>query len=401
MRGTVLVACTLFSFLFACGGGDKKAVEKPTTDDEEVTEDKPRAETPEDREKKRRQQAAAIIPEGSSCLPPSLKEENAPRLELGADGIDAVVCAIDSDGERLLGTIGCWKVNLNTGKLTFKDREPLPGRSVTVKLRERCARGYCLPKAATAEGDIAHMATNLDRSKVAMLVGEEVHLFDGKSKAHESSFSIRGDKGVSNDPTAVHFVGETLIVEGADQGPYAAVWVFKSDGTQVGPVTQLGGKDPKPVSTHGGSFSILDKNRIGVAEKGMATLTAYDVATGARAKLVRKVPKLSCKAAEVDAFWVDGDKVTDKCRASIEKASGHLIGASVIAGARSLLVLFRGSRLGELGVLDPKTLAEKSVIKMPWCEADGGGADDSAETTKKTTRGPVKASSADPEAGGE
>jgi len=29
----------------------------------------------------------------------------------------------------------------------------------------------------------------------------------------------------------------------------------------------------------------------------------------------------------------------------------------------------RGPRLGELAVIDAKTLAEKKSIKMPWCDA--------------------------------
>jgi hypothetical protein len=192
--------------------------------------------------------------------------------------------------------------------------------------------------------------------------------------------------------------------------------VFKTDGTKVGPITMLGAKDNKPLSTHHGSFSILDKTRVAVGYRGMETLNTYDITTGARAKLVRKVPKLSCKPAELDAYWVDGDKVTDKCKASIEKASGHLMGGTVVAGGKSLLILLRGNRLGELAVVDPKSLAEKSVLKMPWC--DGAAADKAADAgaekeapaeekaadkakKKSTTRGAVQADSADPQEGGE
>jgi hypothetical protein len=39
-------------------------------------------------------------------------------------------------------------------------------------------------------------------------------------------------------------------------------------------------------------------------------------------------------------------------------------------------VLLRGPRLGELAVMDNKSLAEKSVIKMPWCDAGGAKAAD-------------------------
>jgi hypothetical protein len=190
--------------------------------------------------------------------------------------------------------------------------------------------------------------------------------------------------------------------------------VFKADGTQVGPITQLGGKDAKPVSTHHGSFSILDKTRVGVSEKGMEIMTTYDVNNGARAKLVRKVGKLNCKPAELDAYWVDGDKVTDKCKESISKASGALMGATVVAGAKNFLVLMRGDRLGQLAVLDAKSLAEKTdkAIKMPWCDAAGGGGEakpaekasapaDEKGPKKPATRGAAPAESSDPQEGGE
>lgn len=379
--------------LVGCGGGGKKEVAEPS-DDDDLAMQKPKPQ-PEDPETVRRRLIHSIVPEGSSCLPASLKEEGAPRLELAAVGKDAVVCAIDEQPDRLLGPVGCWKVDLASGKLEYKAPEPLPARGFSVMLEGKCARGYCLPSEPSSS--IVSFAKNLDGKKVAILAGDDVHIFDAESKAHESSFSVRGDKGVTNDPKAVHFLGERIVVEGADQGPYAAAWVFKIDGAAVGPITMLGAKDNKPISSYKGSFSILDKVRVAIGHHGMATLNTFDVNTGARAKLVRKVDKLACKPAEIDAYFVDGDKVTDKCRASIEKASGHLIGATVVAGAKNFLVLLRGNRLGELAVMDAKSLAEKSVIKMPWCGADSGddASADAGPKKKSTTRG------ADPQEGGE
>ncbi len=408
MRGHLAVRYVLLGLLVACGGGDKKKVEKPSNDDVEVKAP-PKKETEEDRAKKRLSQAHEIVPEGSSCLPTALKEENAPRLELGASGRDALICAVDQDKDRLLGPVGCWKVNVTNGKLEYKDPAPLPGRGFAVKLHEKCAWGYCLPEAP--QSDTVHMAWNLDGTKVAVLADEQVHLFDAASKAHESAFSIRGDKGVTNQPREIYFVADVILVEGADEGANANVFVFKSDGTAVGPIMGLGGKPEKAVSVHHGSVSVLDKTRVALAEKGMEFLHTYDVTNGARAKLVRKVPKLSCKKAELDAYWVDGDKVTDKCKESILKASGHLMGADVVAGGKSHLVLLRGDRLGQLAIVDNKSLAEKSKLDMPWCGAEGGGddagggakADADAKDTKKksTTRGAVPAASSDPQEGGE
>ncbi len=413
MRGYGFVLYSLSALLVACGGGGKKPVEKPTADTS--AKPAPKVETEADREQKRHAVAATIVPEGSSCLPTSFKDENAPRLELAAIGKDAVVCAIDEQRDRLLGPIACWKVDLVTGKLEYKAAEALPGRGYSVLVDGSCARGYCLPKEPTNK--VVSIAKNLDGTKVAVLADDDVHVFNAETKAHESSFSIRGDKGVTGTPAEVHFVSESILVEGGE-GPSSAVWVFKADGTQVGPITHLGGKEEKPVSTHHGSFSILDKTRVGVSEKGMETLTTYDVNNGARAKLVRKVPKLNCKPAELDAYWVDGDKVTDKCKDSIAKASGALMGATVVAGAKSLLVLLRGDRLGQLAVLDAKSLAEKTdkAIKMTWCDgaaAEAPKAEKAADekaakaapaappAKKPATRGAAPKDSSDPQEGGE
>ena len=374
MRGYALVNHALLGFLLACGGGGgNKPVKKPTNDTK--VDSKP--ETEADREAKRKKLAHEIVPEGSACLPASLKADNAPRLELGAAGRDALVCAIDQDRERLLGAVACWKLDVLSGKLEYKDPAPLPGRGMSVHPDDKCARGYCLPQAP--KSNVVSIAHNLDGSKVAVLADDEVHLFNADTKAHESSFSIRGDKGVTNEAKAVHFVADKILVEGGDEGAYSAVWVFKTDGAPVGPITSLGGKEEKPISTHHGSFSILDKNRVAVAEKGLEMLTTYDVNTGARAKLVRKLPKLSCKPAELDAYWVDGDKVPDKCKDSIIKASGPLMGGTVVAGGKSLVILLRGSRLGEIAIVDNKSLAEKSKLQMPWCDGAGGGKDDAGK----------------------
>lgn len=394
--------------LISCGGGSKKPPKKPVTTKKVPATVKP-AETEEDREHKRVTAAHAIVPDGASCLPQGLKDNTAPRLELAAIGSDAVVCALDTDEARLLGAVACWKIDLASGALTYIPATPLPGRGISVLLDGRCARGFCLPKDVTAPSSkIARMAWNSDRSKVAVLVGDDMHIYDASSKAHESSFSIRGTKGVTNDPTAVHWVGDTLFVEGADQGPFSAVWAFKADGTAVGGIEAIGAKDGKPISTFGGSFSLLDKTRVAVAEQGFSTLTVYETGSGQRSKLVRKLTKPPCKNDEVDAYWKDeNDKVGAKCKDALQKGFAHLQGATAVAGSKNFLVMLRGPRLGELAVMDAKTLAEKKSIKLPWCDGGSGGAAGAAienAPAKATTRAPTKKAKGvdeDPDAGGE
>ncbi|MEJ7599537.1 MAG: hypothetical protein WKG01_16640 [Kofleriaceae bacterium] len=393
--------------LLACGGDDKKKVKAPKVTKSGKKQPPPKSETEEDREARRLKAAHGIVAEGSTCLPASLKAPGAPRLSLAAIGSDAVVCAIDTDAERLLGPIACWKVDLASGELAYQPGKPLPGRGFKVSLDNGCARGYCVP--TEVKGDTAHIAWG-GGGKVVVVAGDEAHVFDTETKEHQSTFSVRGDKGLTNEPSGVHWVGDSIFVEGKDEGPSAAVWVFKPDGTAVGPIQGIGGKDPKPLSTYGGSFSLLDKSRVAIAEQGFSTVTIYESDTGKRVKLVRKLGKAPCKTAEVDAFWHDQD-VPAKCKDYMSKSFGHLVGAEAVAGSKNFLVLLRGSRAGELAVLDSKTLAEKKSIKLPWCEADGGGERGDAngaskdekkpERKKSTTRGAQPKGDEDPDAGGE
>ena len=258
------------------------------------------------------------------------------------------------------------------------------------------------------------MTWHPDGAKVAVVVGDDLHLYDAASKVHEKTFPIRGEKGVTGTPTAVHWVGDMLYIE-ASAG---AVFAFKTDGTPVGAIEAIG--TTKPASTIGGSFSILDKTRVAVAEQGFSTMTIYEGDTGKRSKLVRKLTKPPCKAEELTAYWDGNAGVGPKCKDHMTKNFDHLVGATAVAGSKSLVVTLRGPRLGELGLVDPKSLAEKSSLKLPWCSArgataGGGGASDAAapadkdtdsktEPKKAMTRGPAPkggAKTEDPCAGGE
>ena len=102
-------------------------------------------------------------------------------------------------------------------------------------------------------------------------------------------------------------------------------------------------------------------------------MVTYEVASGKRAKLVRKLPKTPCKPAETEAYWSGSlDKVPDKCKGHMEKHFAHLVGADAVAGKKNLLVLLRDPRLGDLAVMDARTLAESRAIRLPWCSEEEG-----------------------------
>jgi hypothetical protein len=369
---TVLVPVALG----ACGGGKKK-VEEPKDEEPQLKQPVQAPETEEDREKKRHAEAIAIIPEGSTCLPPELRSPTAPRLELAAIDSGAVVCAVDQDRTRLLGAVGCWSVDVHSGELKYQPPSPLPGRGIAVQLDDRCARGFCLPKDAKVPTDpVAFMTWNLDNSKVAVLAGDNVHIFDAASKAHESTFSIRGDKGVTSEPTAIDWNGDALFVEASD-GTTSPVFVFKPDGTALGAIEAIGSSPAKPtvLSTKNGSFMLLESKRVAISEQGLTSVTTYEIENGKRAKMVRKLPAGPCKKDELDASWHDpAAQVSPKCKDYVSKTFAPFIGADAVAGSKNFLVLLRGPRLGELAGIEPKTLLEKRTIKMPWCDQQGGGA---------------------------
>jgi hypothetical protein len=362
--------------LSGCGGG-KKAPKDPVVKGGSSKTPPPEPETEEEREKKRQAAARQLVPEGSNCLTDALKGGSAPRLELAAINGQAVICAIDHERDRMLGPVACWKVDVQTGDLEYQKPAPIPGRGFPAKLEERCARGYCLPKDAKAAAKIAHITWSPDGSKVAMNVGDDIHLYDASSKARESSFSIRGDKGVASEPTRLYWVGDSIFVEASDGATNSPVWVFKAaDGAQMGALEGIG-KGAKPLSTHGGSFVILDENRVAITEQGFSSVVTYEVVSGKRAKLVRKLPKTPCKAEETDAYWADqADKVPAKCKEHMVKNFAHLVGADAVAGKKNLLVLLRDERLGEMAVMDAKTLAESKAIRLPWCSDEAGGKSD-------------------------
>lgn len=371
---SVIYGAVVGGVLVLAGCGHKKEAKKPTSKAvvKDATPPPPPPETEADREAKRATAAAAIIPDGSTCLPESLKQPGAPRLELGAVDNAITLCAIDQDKSRLLGPVGCFTVDVGTNALTYKKPAPIPGLGFDVKMDDHCARGFCLPAESVVPADqVAHITWNIDGTKVAVLAGDMVHLFDAGTKAHESAFAIRGDKGVVGETRGIDWVAGDIFVVGGDKDA-PGVWVFKAaDGTAVGAIEELGGKPGTPLLMKGGALSILDKTRIGLSQAGLSTLTVYDTEGGKRAKAVRKVPKAPCKPEDMDAYWKDPAGVADaKCKDAMDKAFGYFVGASGFAGSKNLVFALRGPRLGELGLVDPKSLTEqKKVIKLPFCEA--------------------------------
>ena len=257
-----------------------------------------------EREAERRKAATAIVPAGSACLPNELRSPSAPRLELAAIGSSAVVCAIDQNPARLLGPVACWTVQIsgeNPGAITYTEPVPLPGRGMPVTLDGRCARSYCLPNDAAVPADsIAQIVWSEEAERVAVLAGDTVHVYNAATKAHERSFSIRGDRGVTSEPIAIYWNGNAIFIE-ASNHTTSPIWVFKLDGTALGPIEAVTGTTVP--STRHGSFLLLRPDRVAISEDGFSTLTTYEPETGKRTRLTRKLRASTCKKTELDVLW--------------------------------------------------------------------------------------------------
>lgn len=345
--------------LTGCPSSKPPARPKPPT--KRVDSPPPPVETEAEREAKRLEAAHAIIPKDSTCLPVALHKKQSPRLELAAIGADAILCAYDTQRNRLLGPVGCWKINLGDGTLSYREPAPLPGIGFSLRIEESCVRGFCLPKEVELPSDkVAHMAYNLDGTKAAVLASDQISVFDTKTRTREGGFSIKGVGQVS----ALHHVGDTLFVEAGEEGK-RRIYQFKEDGTKLGAIS-----DDKDQSILNGSFSILDKTRVALGEPGWPFLIMLDTETGKKTRIARTLPKSPCTADETANYWADSGEVSEKCNKHMVKTFDHLVGATAVAGARNLLVVLRNGRLGELGVFDAATLAEKKSINLEWCEAE-------------------------------
>lgn len=398
--------------LVACGGGgsakkeSKKPVAKKTTKGKSGKPATKKPMTEEDRAKKREDQANKLVAADSTCLPSVLKDPASKlSLELGAVGSEAILCAMDHDEDRLLGAAGCWTVDLAAGALKFRDRSAIPGRGYHAAIERGCVRGFCLPKdQEVPAGQPALISWSLDGSQVAVAAGDQVHLFDAASKDLAKSIALRdpaqGDKVMPGTAKSMWFLGENLFFHGGEAGS-TSIWAYKTDGSASGQLMGLG-KGNEPVAMGHGSFSLLDKDRVAVSERGLSTLTIFEVGPGKRSKLVRKISNGPCRSAQVEAFFsteAPAD-IPPKCASHLKNTFGEFMGTTIVAGSKNFLAALTGARIGELAVIDSKNLSEKRSIKLPWCEsamAPDDAKDEAEEASPKAGAALVE----DPDAGGQ
>ena len=205
------------------------------------------------------------------------------------------------------------------------------------------------------------MTWSFDSSKVAVLAGDNVHIFDAHDQGARIHVLDPRRQGRDQRADRDRLERRRDLHPGARRRRPRRSGCSRPTARRSGPIEALGAKDKSLLSTRNGSFMLLDKNRVAVSEQGFSAMTIYEIDSGKRSKLVRKLPAGPCKKDELDATWKDSAAtVAPKCKEYIEKTFSHLIGADVVAGAKSLLVCCAvpGS-VSSAAALDPKTLAEK------------------------------------------
>jgi len=289
---------------------------------------------------------SAVVKAPTDCLPSG--------AQLGRFGSDLAVCGDVADVNT------CWTVDPKTGKHTPRKAAPFPGVGLSVPkaqlTKPHCYQELCWTQPTTTDsymGDRVLVAFHPDGKRAAILEEPNVVVFDLATKKATATFAPK----LGNTPSGLWFAGEFVMVRGSDAGPYSLLAMHKPNGKYVGKFDGL----------FEGDVGIAEDGHIIVEEESVSTVTVITGKSIKGKKLRRKIPKGPC----TEAPGMDPDSTDPKEQACLKHIKKHYepySGAILVDYGSD----FIGSRGGELFVLDGKTLAEKSRIKLATCpEAPG------------------------------
>ena len=161
----------------------------------------------------------------AACLPDDR------GLAFGYIGRDLVTCMADD------GTHTCWTIDRATGHVTPRAGTPVPGVGFGVPIEKlpkpNCLAELCWPAAAPdpdrRDASYIYVAYNPDGKRAVIDADPTVYVFDLATKKVTSSF----DAGLGNSLHGSWFVGDTVMVSGADAGPYAVLDVYTPKGKKL------------------------------------------------------------------------------------------------------------------------------------------------------------------------
>jgi hypothetical protein len=264
------------------------------------------------------------------------------------------------------GTHTCWTIDRATGHVTPRAGAPLPGVGFGVPLdkltKPNCLGELCWP-AATPDPDrrdasYIYVAFNPDGKRAVIDADPTVYVFDVASHKVTSKF----DAGLGNSLHGLWFVGDTVMVSGADAGPYAVLDIY----------TPKGKKLVEYQGFYEGGLGVGSDGRAILQQTALEDLQVLDGKTGAGKPHKRKLPNPGCNPHDPGLDGeVDDDPKVKPCIDYRQKYFDPYSDAIVIDDGAN----FIGSTGAELFVLDGKTLAELSRVKLAVCAKPPGTTD--------------------------
>jgi hypothetical protein len=290
----------------------------------------------------------------ASCLPPGWQF----RYTLNRTGGKLVVCGNNAGGV----VVGCWGVDAN-GKLSARPAIPVPGASRGIARGTTCHDGMCWPPAQMGPLQLARLVMHPDGKRAAVLVGNNVSVYDVASKKPISRFRLRknpgdapGEHEITNHPVDLFVVGETAFVLGVDVIPGAGLFPYSLQGKALGPEYAgvfLGGV-------------AIDEHKLVLNDTALTELTILDGLDADQARTItRNVPEGPCKLSDDPEILLrqDGYKPgTDKCQDYMLKHYTPYVGATIVSHGKG----FIGLGNIELFTLDGN-LVETRRVKLAVC----------------------------------
>lgn len=300
--------------------------------------------------------AARDADAGRACIPQNLEAQVGTPLRLGSIAGVPVVCAI-----RGFSTVGCWDIDLKSGKLAARAVNAPPGRSAAVPLdAKNCVDGYCV----STQTERTLMATSTDGQHVVIGPWGDglLSVFDATTKKLIQSFSYSGDTDdtiIGNAVVGLLYIGNMIYLHTSDAGPYQSVFAIRDDGTRFGQI----GDGTAHFSINEGSASVLDTDHLAITDPFFQKLVIIAAKDNSRRILKRPFAFGPCSDADLDV-----EPPVAKCKKHFAKTFAPYAGAEVIALPKGdLLVALTSAPLGQLAILDGKKLVEKRRLRLPTC----------------------------------
>ena len=173
-------------------------------------------------------------------------------------------------------------------------------------------------------------------------------------------------------PTAIHWVGDAMFVEGTDGTTSARLGV---QARRHAGRPDRGARRQGPASRSRPQRLVLassTRTRVAIAEQGFSTLTIYEVDTGKRAQARPQDAEAGPPARPTSSTRSgrSGDKVTDKCKESLEQELRRTWSVPTPSPAqelRSCCCAARGSASSRV-LASARRSPRRRAIKLPWCE---------------------------------